>query len=189
VRRNEVASRAGETMIPRNSAGLVEDWYDRWHSLLVRLLSNRVADRAEAQDLAQEVFLRLLRVDTLDLVKNPRAYVYRVAVNVAGEWRLRARQRMPHTAKELDELVSVEDLERTLEERQTGDAVRRALAELPPVLQQVLVLHCREGMTYEKIADTLGVTRRMVKRYVAKGYAAMRERMTPQLCPRRETDE
>ena len=44
-------------------------------------------------------------------------------------------------------------------------------------------------MTYEQIADTLGISRRRVKRYVAKGYAEMREKMTPQLYPRRETGE
>jgi len=166
---------------------LVGDWYDRWHSLVVRLLSTRLADRAEVQDLAQEVFLRLLRVDTIDLVRNPRAYLYRVAVNVAGEWRLRARQRKPHTSEELDELVSVENLERSLEERQTGDAVRRALSGLPSTWRQVLVLHCRDDMTYEQIADHLGITRRMVKRYVAKGYAEMREQMAPILEARQET--
>lgn len=175
-------------MIRTHSADLVADWYERWHSLLVRLLSNRVADRAEAQDLAQEVFLRLLRVETLDLVKNPRAYLYRVAVNVAGEWRLRARQRKPHTSQELDDLVSVEDLERTLEEQQTGDAVRQALGGLSPTLQRVLVLHCRDDMTYDQIADALGITRRMVKRYVAKGYAEMRDRMTPLLAGRQELE-
>jgi len=175
-------------MASLQNAELVGDWYDRWHSLVVRLLSNRMADRAEIQDLAQEVFLRLLRVDTLDLVTNPRAYLYRVAVNVAGEWRLRARQRRPHTSEELDELVSVEDLERTLEERQTGDTVRRALEQLPANLRQVLVLHCGEDMTYQQIADRLGITRRMVKRYVARGYAEMRERMAPTLEGRRETE-
>lgn len=173
-------------VIQEQQANLVEDWYDRWHSLLVRLLSDRLTDRNEAQDIAQEVFLRLLRVDTLDLVKNPRAYLYRVAVNVAGEWRLRARQRKPHSSKELDELVSVEDLERTLERQQTGEAVRRALEELPLTLRQVLVLHCRDNMTYEQIAEELGITRRMVKRYVARGYAEMRERMTPLLDPKQE---
>jgi RNA polymerase sigma-70 factor (ECF subfamily) len=172
---------------PQN-AELVGDWYEQWHSLVVRLLSNRMADRAEIQDLAQEVFLRLLRVDTLDLVKNPRAYLYRVAVNVAGEWRLRARQRKPHTSEELDELVSVEDLESTLEKRQTGDAVRQALEQLPATWRQVLALHCGEDMTYDQIADHLGITRRMVKRYVAKGYAEMRERMAPALESRRETE-
>lgn len=176
-------------VIQRHKAELVEDWYHHWHSLVVRLLSNRLADRSEAQDLAQEVFLRLLRVDTLDLVKSPRAYLYRVAVNVAGEWRLRARQSKPHTSKELDELVSVEDLERSLEERQTGEAVRQALEALPTTLQQVLVLHCRDGLTYEQIADALGLTRRMVKRYVAKGYAEMRERMTPLLDRRQEAGQ
>lgn len=169
-------------------AELVGDWYDRWHSLLVRLLSNRLADRTEVQDLAQEVYLRLLRVDTLDLVKNPRAYLYRVAVNVAGEWRLRARQHKSHTSEELDELVPSEELERTLEKQQTGIEVRQALEKLPPMLQQVLVLHCRDDMTYEEIAGRLGITRRMVKRYVARGYAEMRERMTPALDGRQETE-
>lgn len=169
------------------TAKLVGDWYDRWYAFVVHLLANRLEDRSEVQDLAQEVYLRLLRVDTLDLVRNPQAYLYRVALNVASEWRLRARQRKPHTSDGLDQLLSVEDLEGSLEQRQLGEAVRRALSELPPTWRQVLVLHCGSGMTYEQIARRLRISRRMVKRYVAKGYAEMRERMRPILETRQET--
>jgi len=162
----------------RERAELVSDWHDRWHSLLAGLLSNRLGDRRDVQALAQEVYLRLLRVDTLDQIQNPKAYLYRVAVNVVSEWRLRARQSKPHSTEGLDELVTFEDYDRAIERRQVGDAVRRALSELPPMWRKVLVLHSKEDMTYEQIADRLGITRRMVKRYMAKGYAEMRKRMT-----------
>jgi RNA polymerase sigma-70 factor (ECF subfamily) len=167
-----------DTLDQRERAELVGKWHDRWHSLLAGLLSNRLSDRRDVQDLAQEVYLRLLRVDTLDLIQNPKAYLYRVAVNVVSEWRLRAWQRKPHSPEGLDELETVADHEQTIECQQVDEAVRRALSELPPMWRKVLVLHCQDDMTYEQIADHLGITRRMVKRYMAKGYAEMRNRMT-----------
>jgi RNA polymerase sigma-70 factor (ECF subfamily) len=161
----------------KERAELVGKWHERWHSLLAGLLSNRLSDRRDVQDLAQEVYLRLLRADKLDLIQNPKAYLYRVAVNVVSEWRLRACQRKPHSPEGLDELVSFDDHEQAIERQQVGDTVRQALSELPPMWRKVLVLHCQGEMTYEQIADHLGVTRRMVKRYMAKGYAEMRSRM------------
>jgi RNA polymerase sigma factor (sigma-70 family) len=161
----------------KQRVNLVEEWFDRWQSLIVHLLSKRLGDRDVAQDLSQEVYLRLLRVKDLQKVKNPRAYLCRVAVNAVGEWRLRARQRKPHSSSELDRLVSMEDLERAFEQQQTGEAVRGALENLPPTIRHVLVLHCRDDMTYKQIASHMGITRRMVKRYVAKGYAELRTQL------------
>lgn len=83
----------------------VADWAKRWNAGLERFLKRRVAVPVDAQDLAQEVYLRLLRAQQLDLVVEPQAYLYRVARNVAAEWRVRASQSKPHSADELDELV------------------------------------------------------------------------------------
>jgi RNA polymerase sigma-70 factor (ECF subfamily) len=175
-----------DTVNRRERAELVGEWHDRWHSLLDGLLTNRLGDRRDVQDLAQEVYLRLLRVDKLDLIQNPKAYLYRVAVNIVSEWRLRARQKKPHSPEGLDDLVTPEDHERTIERKEVDEAVRQELSQLPPMWRKVLVLHCSEEMTYEQIAEHLGITRRMVKRYMAKGYAEMRKRMSQTVASREE---
>ena len=70
------------------------EWREQWHPFVLQILGRRLPVKADIADLAQEVYLRLLRVEKLDLVENPRAYVCRVAINIAQEWRMRAA-RMP----------------------------------------------------------------------------------------------
>lgn len=161
-------------MNSENNAKLIEHWRNRWHGVLLRVLTDRISNYTDAQDLAQEVYLRLLRFDKLNLVRNPRGYLCRVAVNVAEEWRLKARQAKPHTDIDLIEPATGEESEVLLQTDQTRDVVREALSALPQMQRTVMVLHCRDDMTYDQVATHLGITRRMVKRYVAKGYATLR---------------
>jgi RNA polymerase sigma factor (sigma-70 family) len=155
----------------------VADWARRWNTGLTRFLERRVVARADAKDLAQEVYLRLLRAEQLDMVVEPQAYLYRVASNVAAEWRLRARQSKPHSAEELEALV-----ERTTPETLVNDSLETAqldsaLRALSPMVRAVLYLKLREAMTHDEIARHLGITTRMVRRFLSTGYAELRLRL------------
>jgi hypothetical protein len=57
---------------------------------LRRYLSQRIGNRAEAEDLSQEIYLRLLRIERKDLIRSPEALLFRVASNAVYEWRLLA---------------------------------------------------------------------------------------------------
>jgi RNA polymerase sigma factor (sigma-70 family) len=158
---------------------LVLDWRERWHPLLLQILARRLPVPADVSDLAQEVYLRLLRVDKLDLVQDPRAYLCRVAVNIASEWQLRS-SRLPTTPSEdLPEaaLPAVDDLEKWLDRQQNRDAVQVALMALPLNHRTALVLHVTKDMSYPQIAEHMGVTGRQVKRYLAKAYDRLRREM------------
>ena len=74
----------------------IAEWVRRWNFDLTRFVERRVRIRADAQDLAQEVYLRLLRTSQIDLIAEPQAYLYRMASNVAAEWRMRACESKPH---------------------------------------------------------------------------------------------
>lgn len=155
---------------------LVMEWREQWHPFVLQILGRRLPVKADIADLAQEVYLRLLRVEKLDLVENPRAYVCRVAVNIAQEWRMRAA-RMPMETGELalDEMLAApDDLEHWLSQQQNRDRVEAALMSLPLNQRNALVLHVTRDLTYPQIAEHMGVTRRQVKRYLAKAYARLR---------------
>src|SRR5690606_36898658 len=64
---------------------------------LLRFLMRRVTNQAEAEDLAQEVYVRLLRVTDVGRIRSRCAFALRVAANVAHEWRMLARNRLPHS--------------------------------------------------------------------------------------------
>jgi RNA polymerase sigma factor (sigma-70 family) len=159
----------------RNHHRLVE-WFRELRSPLRRFLTfRRGVAPVDLDDVAQEVFLRLLRYDRAELVSDPRAYLFRIAANVASEWSMRARNRLPHDAAWLDDLVADDrpddQVERELENRQLG----AALAQLPARAREVLRLHFAEGMRHEEIAASLHVTARIVKRDLINAYSTLRD--------------
>lgn len=155
----------------------VASWADEWHDDLVRFLARRMGAAADAQDLAQEVYLRLLRADRSDVIRQPRSYLLRIAANVLHEWRLKARQVHAHASDDLDALASPDDPEQNA----LADSRARRLAgefdRLPPAVRAALVLQIREGLSYEDIAARMNVTPRMIKRYLLAAYAALRARL------------
>ena len=91
-------------------------------------LKSRLGRTADLQDLAQEVYLRLLRVEQPKLISDPSSYVYRVALNVAEEWRLRAAQALEHSSDALETMESDQDPEQSAAQTERQAAMRRALA-------------------------------------------------------------
>ncbi len=73
---------------------------------VLRFLRSRLRHGDLAQDLAQEVYLRLLRMDDVSLIRNPRAFVIHLAAHAAHEWRELARNRLVHSEDGLEELVA-----------------------------------------------------------------------------------
>src|SRR5262249_57323704 len=58
---------------------------------LVRFIARRLRSAAEARDLAHEAYVRLLRVKRRDLIRDPQAYLYRIAANVLYEFELKKK--------------------------------------------------------------------------------------------------
>ena len=142
---------------------------------LLRYLAARLVDAQQADDLAQETYLRLLRVDEEAVIREPRAYALRVAANVAHEWRSLARNRLPHSSEPLDTLAAESSPEQMLEQRQRVDRLNQALATLSPNCRAVLLLHRRDKLTREQIAKTVGISVAMVKKHLAQGLAVCRQ--------------
>ena len=157
--------------------GLAERWFAEFEPLIRQALGSRISGRRDIDDLAQEVYLRILRIPEPELVANPQAYLYRVAINAASEWVQRAAEALEHASEPLDQLASPHDPEREAGITERDRRIREALAELPIASRTAVILHTRDGMTYKQIAVHMGVTRRAVKRYVANGYAALRARL------------
>ena len=69
-------------MPPPSRSQLIAEWAGVWNAGLTRYLRRRLPGRIDPEDLAQEVYVRLLRVEQLEQIKEPQAYLYRVASNV-----------------------------------------------------------------------------------------------------------
>jgi RNA polymerase sigma factor (sigma-70 family) len=142
---------------------------------LVRFLAFRVQDRGLIDDLEQEVYLRLLRLDQVHLIRNPRAYVLRVAANVVADHGRRLSSRTQDEPAEADSFI--EDGSGPFENflwRQRFERVQRAIGDLPERCRRALILHRRNGLTYDEIAVELGVSRSMVKKYLKRALLVCR---------------
>lgn len=166
--------RISKTSDDSTAAGAASEQY---YTELHRFLMRRLRSAQQAQDLAQEAYLRLLRVERVELVRQPRAYLYRIAVNLVSEFRLRARREPitydSDTLAELAEIAGVEtspDTERAAEAEQ----VEALLEALPPLYRAIFILRKRDGLSYPEIAQQLDISVHTVKKYLARAVAKCR---------------
>jgi RNA polymerase sigma factor (sigma-70 family) len=158
--------------------------YVQHRATLHRYLMRRLHNDQNAQDLAQEVYLRLLRVEDREVIRDPLAFLYRLAMNLVYEFRLR-RQRDPVL---FDSEAAEEVTERSLSAT-TGDLseplctdqeLKRVLAALPPMPRAVFVLRKRDGMSDQEIAVELNLSVHTVKKYLCQAVALCREAVKSQ---------
>jgi RNA polymerase sigma-70 factor, ECF subfamily len=122
-----------------------------------------VGDRALAEDLSQEIFLRIYQgLPGFSLRCRFTTWLFQVAKNrVLDE--LRARERKPQSTLTLDDLPPLEVVDAPPERVETIDAVWRAVAALNPDLKMALLLRDVVGLSYTEIADSLEITLATVK--------------------------
>jgi RNA polymerase sigma factor (sigma-70 family) len=167
--------------VAKSNHQLVVEVVARFSGGLLRYLRRRLRNSADARDIAQETYARLLRMDEVEAIRDPQAYLFRIAANLAYEHELAQRRERAR----LDEPPLIDDLERLtpmpLEEQADLAAhmarLNRAMARLSPKSRAALVLHRRDGLTYEEIAQRLDTSVHMVKKYIASGLEHCRARM------------
>ena len=148
-----------------------------------------VANHAEAEDIAQEVFLRAYE-HFEQLAGNPRAsgWLKTVATNLSLNHLSRYRSRWSFfselfTTGQQDsdeiplEFAAHESVEIDLDRQDRSSLVDEALRQLPAAQRVPLVLHHLEGLSYEEIAAKLDVTLGKVKTDIHRGRKALRTRL------------
>lgn len=144
-----------------------------------RFLRFRLKNPEDARDLSQEAFLRLLRLDDTDFIQRPDQYLLRIAANLAYEHRLLESKTVRIDLENTDELAGDVNThpDNTVErERHVAD-LEKVLETLPANVRCALVWHRRDGLTYQEIAQRLGVSSSMVKKYLQQGVARCRAGM------------
>jgi RNA polymerase sigma-70 factor (ECF subfamily) len=122
-----------------------------------------VGDRALAEDLTQEVFLRVYQgLPSFTLRSRFTTWLFQVTKNrVLDE--LRALERRPRAVVSLDDIPPLEVLDAPFERAEAIDAVWRAVESLSVDLKMALLLRDVVGLSYSEIADALEITLATVK--------------------------
>jgi RNA polymerase sigma-70 factor (ECF subfamily) len=154
--------------------------YRAWRIVYLRALT-QIRDQAAAEDVAQEVFCRVLtRLSTRDDgVAIEQAYLTQTARNfLQDQWRTAAQHRARDIAVARDPSGAPTDPEEEVLRRIEGDEAMVALDALPPVQRQVLRLRFVEGLTADEIAAVLDGTAGWVRQTQLRALRALRDRLS-----------
>jgi RNA polymerase sigma-70 factor (ECF subfamily) len=161
--------------------GLVERLFAEHGRALQAFFYRRIRTKSDAPDLAQEVYVRMLRVSDIHAIRNPEHYLYTVASNLVKEYAVLDRARAsgvnlddPGIQQQLGELPAFDG---QLDVAQRVARLRAVLAQLSPKCRAAVILQYRHGLTYQEIGERLNVSPHMVKKYLAQGLAHCRRRL------------
>jgi RNA polymerase sigma factor (sigma-70 family) len=144
----------------------------RYGTRLRRFLAVRLRNADDVPDLAQEVFLRLLRVEGYESIRSPEAYLFTIASHVIHQHAVR-RSSEP-VSVDITEMVSElrtstsDDPPDQVAQAQQIDELERILGHLPVRVATALVLHRVAGYSVQEVGDELGVSRETAKKYLAR---------------------
>src|SRR5690606_28843814 len=153
-------------------AALVRQLFEDHNRALVTFLAARLHSHAEARDVAQEAYVRMLQLDNSSEIGFLRAYLFRIASNLAVDrMRKRAvREDGPPQAL-FEELLSQPEPERVVLARQELEVLKAALRQLPEKCRQAFSLYMFNERGIPEIAAQLKVSERMVRQYIGDALA------------------
>lgn len=155
------------------SAGL-EAIYREARGDLLRFLTARTGDAGEAEDVLQELWIKLQTLPG-GPVAHGRAYLYRMAQNLVVD-RLRARQRRARRerlwiddrdgAAAIEPVAPDKNAEDAMLEREEAALLASAVANLPAGARRVFELHKLRGLSHAEVAEQLGISRSGVEKHM-----------------------
>lgn len=166
----------------RARAERVERLFREHNEALIRFLRSRLGSYQEARDVAQEAYVRLLSLDEPEAVGYLRSFLFRTAANLAVD---HLRRGVTHSrAMELPlfrEFADSRTPERHLAGAQAVGRLQRLLGALPHQCREAFLLNRFDGMDVSAIAHRLGLSERMVQKYIARALLFCRAAMDREL--------
>ena len=143
-------------------------------SALKRFLRRFTVHPADAEDLAQEAFVRAYVAESGQNISSPKAFLFRVARNLALNERAKAANATTLPLEDFAETPVIEDvgqvaLEDEMEARQRVRMLAEAMASLPPQCSKVFLLRKVHGLSYKEIAERLGISVSTAEKHAALG--------------------
>jgi len=156
---------------PAASAALVRVFATHRRDLL-SYLTRIMGNREDAEDIAQETYMKLMRAPLFEQLsgEGARRYLLKTGLNLARDRfrQQRARSQETHVPDAFDDLVSEDDSPDEIVDWNAGiEVVKGVLLDLPPRHRQVFLLHVMHNMSYRNIAKQLAVSTKTVERDLA----------------------
>lgn len=166
--------------VQMNSVATFTNLYQRHFGELRAFILRRVGCHELAAELTNETFIRILSYQAPDPILNQRAFLYRIAGNLAIDHH-RANREQTECIDDLSEgehfASDIGDPARVVSARQTLERLRLAIDALPPQCRRAFVLFKFEGHTHAEIADKFGVSRNAVEKLLIRALVQLRKQM------------
>ncbi|HEX9292692.1 MAG TPA: RNA polymerase sigma-70 factor [Gemmatimonadales bacterium] len=173
----EAVERALVDRIRAGDMDAFETLYRSYWQPLYAFAFRYVRSKPDAEDVTQEVFLRIWRGRADWLPAGPvRNYLY-LAVRNAARDRLARAAVARRSWWRLGQVETTQAFQCDLESRELAAAVERALAALPPKRAALCRLRLIDGLSYAEIADRLGIGTKTVETQLARGLKTVREQI------------
>ena len=164
--------------VQQTRASALSSLFREHNRTLVRFINARLRNEQEANEIAQEAYVKMLQLDRCPGTASfLRHYLFRVAENLAVD---RIRQR--YSRGRLDQLTSIDDLfqealaERTVLAAQELALLKAAVAELPEKYREAFRLIKLEDNSFPQAAGLMRLSERMVRKYVSRALLYIRLR-------------
>lgn len=158
---------------------------------IIQLVNSYIKDPSEAQDVAQEAFIKAYRA--LDTFRGDAAFytwLYRIAINTAKNYLLSRSRRSSHFEIDIQDAEKVENLpelhdldapDQQLANEQIIETIKQTINLLPEEMRTAIMLRELEGMSYEEIAVTMDCPVGTVRSRIFRAREAIDNKLTPLL--------
>lgn len=160
--------------------------YERKRANLVRFYAARLGSRAEAEDLVQDLYIRLAALEAAEPIDNPSALLYRIGSNLMLD-RLRSQKRAEvrdmhwrdanTTALANQEIAEEPAADAVVDGRQRLRALIEAVEDLPDKTRQAFQLHKLEGFSHAETARRMGISVSTVEKHVSSALRTLTRRL------------
>jgi RNA polymerase sigma factor (sigma-70 family) len=151
---------------------------------LVRYLSKKVRNNEDANDLAQEAFLRMHKFQQSRQLSNARAFLYKTANNLVVDQIRRAKVHEKYLSSEMLPDESDEEngklapsAERTALAERELDQIYKVVDKMPEKVRRAFLMHRAKDLSYSQIADEMDVSNSMVEKYIVQALKILRKEM------------
>lgn len=160
--------------------------YEEKRANLVRLFAARLGSRAEAEDLVQDLYLRLSGMEAVGPVDNPSALLHRIGSNLMLD-RLRSQKRsgardsdwraINTTAFAGQEVADEPSADEVVAGRQRLQALVEAVEDLPEKTRQAFQLHKLDGHSHVETARRMGISVSTVEKHISSALKTLTRRL------------
>jgi RNA polymerase sigma-70 factor (ECF subfamily) len=166
--------------ISRATSTTIEDLVHEHSRTVFRVAYSVVRNHTDAEDVAQETFIRAMKHGRLERIENHKAWLVKIAWRLAVD---RAKHVVPEPLDDVTEtLRSAEGaLEEAIDQRQRSELMRRLLETLPSDLREVVVLSTVEEMTSADVASVMGIPEGSVRTRMMRARQMLKQKLAATL--------